>query len=520
MSELKDIMYTQAIKNKLKTKEELFIMIGKRPRKKKVIMCHGVFDIVHPGHVRHLAFAKSKADLLIASLTCDAHVSKAHYRPYVPEYLRAMNLAALEFVDYVIIDPHPTPLDNIKYLQPDYFAKGYEYVSEAMPPKTQEELEVLKSYGGEILFTPGDVVYSSSAFIEMYPPNISSDKLATLMVAEEIDFDVLRSALDAFKGLRVHVVGDTIVDSYTYGSMIGGMTKTPTISIKYEKQIDFVGGAAVVSKHLQTAGAKVKFTTLMGDDPLKDFVLSDLEKIGVECDYVLDKTRPTTQKQSFYANNYNLLKVDRLQNSPISDKILDQFAKSIEKSKSDAMVFSDFRHGIFNHQTIPHLINSIPANTFRVGDSQVASRWGNITEFQGFDLITPNERETRFALGDQDSVIRPLALTLYKKANCKYLILKLGERGIITYRSGSTDDPRAFFTVDSFVDRLVDPVGAGDALLAYATLALLATKSIIIASILGSVAAALACETYGNTPVSSEDVLKRLDVLEKRVMYT
>lgn len=520
MSDTQDTIYTQAIKDKIKTRDELIKVIGKRPRGKKVIMCHGVFDIVHPGHVRHLIYAKSKADLLIASLTCDAHVSKAQFRPYVPEELRALNLAALEAVDYVIIDRQPTPLDNIKYLQPDYFAKGYEYVSAGVHPKTQEELEIIEAYGGEIIFTPGDIVYSSSAFIEMFPPKIASDKLAILMESEGIDFNTLRAAVEAFKGIRIHVVGDTIVDSYTYGTMVGGLTKTPTISIKYEKQVDFVGGAAVVSKHLQTAGAQVKFSTILGEDPLKDFVLKDLQSLGVECDYVSDKTRPTTQKHSFIANNYNLLKVDYLDNSSISDKILERFVASISASHADAIVFSDFRHGIFNHQTIPHLVNGIPEHMLRIADSQVASRWGNITEFQGFDLITPNEREIRFALGDQDSVIRPLALKLYNKANCKYLILKLGERGIISYRSGSTEDPRAFFTVDNFVDKLVDAVGAGDALLAYSTLALIATKSIVIASILGSVAAALTCEVSGNVPLSPTDVLKRLDILEKRINYT
>ena len=73
------------------------------------------------------------------------------------------------------------------------------------------------------------------------------------------------------------------------------------------------------------------------------------------------------------------------------------------------MVFTDFRHGIFNRRTIPALIEAIPDGIYRVADSQVASRWGNITEFKGFDLITPNEREARFALADQDSGIRPLA---------------------------------------------------------------------------------------------------------------
>ena len=89
---------------KVKTVDELCALIGPRPRQKKVIMCHGTFDIVHPGHVRHLIYAKSKGEILVASVTADAHISKANVRPYVPEDLRAVNLAAFEMVDYVLID--------------------------------------------------------------------------------------------------------------------------------------------------------------------------------------------------------------------------------------------------------------------------------------------------------------------------------------------------------------------------------------------------------------------------------
>src|ERR1043165_8814935 len=101
-------------RRKIKTREQLVQAIGPRPRAKSVVMCHGTFDLVHPGHVRHLLYAKSKADILIASLTCDAHISKANFRPFVPQQLRAMNLAAFEAVDYVIIDEDPTPLENLR----------------------------------------------------------------------------------------------------------------------------------------------------------------------------------------------------------------------------------------------------------------------------------------------------------------------------------------------------------------------------------------------------------------------
>src|ERR1041385_8822205 len=143
--------HEDAYLRKIKTREELKAIIGPRPRPHSVIMCHGTFDLVHPGHVRHLMYAKSKADILVASLTCDTHISKANYRPFVPQQLRAMNLAALEVVNYVIIDENAKPIDNILFIEPDYFAKGYEYFDGGtINPKRQEEITALASYCGGV----------------------------------------------------------------------------------------------------------------------------------------------------------------------------------------------------------------------------------------------------------------------------------------------------------------------------------------------------------------------------------
>ena len=146
-----------------------------------------------------------------------------------------MNLAALEVVDYVVIDDNPTPIENIKYLQPDYFAKGYEYSRGGLHPKTQEEKDALESYGGEILFTPGDIVSRPRPSSRPSRPNLAVDKLHALMQAEGITFDeAARRPQVLLGGIKVHVIGDTIVDSYTYCTLIGGNTKTPTISVKFD----------------------------------------------------------------------------------------------------------------------------------------------------------------------------------------------------------------------------------------------------------------------------------------------
>lgn len=510
------------VSHKVRTAAEIAAVIGQRPRSKKVIMCHGTFDIVHPGHVRHLLYAKSKGDILIASLTADAHIVKANFRPYVPQELRAFNLAALEMVDFVVIDSEPTPLKNIGIIQPDYFAKGYEYTKGGLHPRTAEEKQAVEAYGGELIFTPGDIIYSSSSLIELEPPSIATEKLMALLEGEGLNFDSLRDAVDQLKNLRVHVIGDTIVDSYTHTTLIGGMTKTPTMSVRFENRQDFVGGAGIVAKHLKAAGAQVTFSTVLGNDALAEFALDDLKAAGVECVPVIDQTRPTTNKNAILAGGYNLLKVDTLDNRSISERILNTLCDQIVETPADIVVFSDFRHGMFNRETIPPLIKALPQGAFRVADSQVASRWGNILEFHGFDLITPNEREARFALGDQDSVVRPLGLELYRQAGVKTLILKLGERGLMTFRSvpKKDEDVRSFFAIDSFAEKVVDAVGSGDALLAYAALSMVATKNEVIASVLGSLAAAIECEHEGNVPVRPKDVIDKLDRFERLVHYT
>jgi cytidyltransferase-like protein len=507
-----------AYRRKIRTIDELCAAVGSRPRNNTIVMCHGVFDLVHPGHIRHLVYAKEKADILVASLTADAHITKASYRPFVPQELRALNLAALEMVDYVIIDTNPTPLENIARLQPDYFAKGYEYGG-GINPKTQQEIDTLQQYGGEILFTPGDIVYSSSHLIETGPPDITVEKLLALMEAEGFGFSKLRQIVERFEGIKVHVVGDTIVDSLTYTTMIGGMTKTPTPSVRFDNRVDFVGGAAIVAKHLRVAGADVTFSTVLGDDALKDFVLEDLANAGVKTLPIIDHARPTTHKNAFVCGDYRLLKVDTLDNRSITDAQSDQVVGDLSRTAARAVVFSDFRHGIFNRRTIPGLTEAIPRGAFRVADSQVASRWGNILEFKGFDLLTPNEREARFSLADQDTGVRPLAANLHAEAQCRTLILKLGDRGLLTCRAGKEGDPRTFFVVDSFVERVVDAVGAGDALLAYATLSMLVDPSEVAASILGSISAALECEAEGNVPIGPEDVLRKLQGVEKRALF-
>ena len=492
-------------------------ILGNRPRKNKVILCHGNFDVVHPGHVRHLTYAKSKAKILIVSITADAFIKKGVYRPFVPEDIRAQNLAAFEMVDYVIIDNNEKPLKILNILKPDFFAKGFEYSSGHMPPATQEESKVVESFGGQMIFTPGDIVYSSTKILNLSQPKIHNYKLIDLMSRNKISFDLLKDSLKKLKNIKIHVVGDTIVDSYTRTNLIGGNTKTPTPSVLFQEKNDYIGGAGIVAKHLKSAGANVTFTTILGNDDLKDFVIDDLKKSNIQLNTIIDDTRPTTNKNTILSDIYKLLKVDKVDNQPISEKNLNKIKFFIRKIKCDAIIFSDFRHGIFNKTSVPELIKSIKKGVFKVADSQVATRWGNITDFKNFDLITPNEKEARFSLADQDSSISVLTRELVKLTKFKNLILKLGERGLVSVANKGLQSKA--ITLPSFASKVVDSTGTGDALLAYSTLSLIVTKSIIKASILGSVAAACACETDGNIEVKPEHIIEKLNSLQTESSY-
>jgi rfaE bifunctional protein kinase chain/domain/rfaE bifunctional protein nucleotidyltransferase chain/domain len=495
-----------------------FSLLQESRLNKTLVMCHGTFDLVHPGHIRHLAYAKSQGDLLLVSITSDAHVLKANARPYVPEDLRALNLAILELIDFVVIDDSNKPLELIQKVKPDIFVKGFEYNKDGnLNSKSIEEKEIIDNYGGTFLFSPGDYVLSSSQIIESDPPKIAIEKLLILMEIENVSFEKLIEVINLFKTKNICVVGDTIVDGLVEATVIGGHRKTPTPSVKVVSEKWFIGGAAIVAKHMAATGAQVTFSSIVGDDVEGRFVQSDLKESSLNLHIEIDKDRPTTFKNAVMADGYKMIRIDKVENKTISDLQVDKLINSYKDHDFDAVVLSDFRHGIFNKNSIKKYIENVPSHCLKIADSQVASRWGNILDFKGVDLITPNEQEVRFALGDQDTVIRPLGTELYELSKCKVLFLKLGSRGIMTFRSPLVEpDKRSFFSLDAIlVDQLIDPVGAGDAFLAYSTLAYTVSKSEVVATIIGTIAAGIACEQEGNIEINVEKVKERINKIRQ-----
>ena len=513
MSNNKNFQFLERYKFKIKT-QKAFQKISSR---KKFIQCHGVFDVVHPGHIRHFLYAKSLCDTLLVSITSDKFIKKGTYRPHIPEKLRALNLAAMEMIDYVIIDNNEEPLNLIKAIKPNFFTKGFEYGSDKISKATEKEMNCLNSYGGKMIFTPGDHVYSSSNIIENSNLKISEDKLISLLKSNQITKESLLKIISSFKNLKCHVVGDMIIDTYTRTKLIGGYTKTPTPSVQEIYHTNYIGGAGIVAEHINAAGSKVSLTSLVGQDKLKKFLKKNISS-SIKTNFLFEEGRPTTNKNLIICEDHRLLKIDTLDNRAISSETVNNIKKIIKSTKSDIVILADFRHGIFNEATIHSIIDSISKKVFKVADSQVASRWGCITDFKNFDLLTPNEKEARFSLADQDSTVGKLSEKLRKKTNCKNLILKLGSKGVFC---STIENPKnTYFSLDSFTSNSIDPVGAGDALLAYSSLALKSSKCLISSSIIGSFAAALECQKNGNIPIKAEEVTNLIKDYFKKIDFS
>ena len=497
--------------NKIKSFEEICKLSRSFKNKKKIALCHGTFDLVHPGHIRHLIYAKNKVDVLIVSITSDKYVIKKKDGTFVPENLRAENLAVLEFVDYVFIDYDFTPINSIRKIKPDYFVKGYDYSSKTnINPKTLSEKKTVEKYGGKILFSPGDIIYSSTKFQKETKPDLKIEKIISLLNNELSSIKSIKKLIEKKNMLNVHIIGDLIIDKYNFCNLIGQSTKTPTFSVRPIKSNLYVGGAGIVAKHFKSLGANVTLTTLVGNDKLKKFALNDLKKFGIKLNLITHQNKPTTLKERFWSDNYKLLQVDYLDNSIIDDFYIDKIKKLIKKVKTDLIVFNDFRHGIFNSKTAEIFSQVIKKKVIKVADSQVSSRWGNILDFQKFDIVFPNEAEARFSLADQDSGIRYIGTKILKLSKSKNVVLKIGDKGSMIFHDTGIN-PRDFFPLDSFVNNKVDTIGAGDAYLAATSYFYAITKNITISAIIGNFAATIASEREGNIPIKKKEIISILN---------
>src|SRR5579862_2226079 len=268
---------------------------------KTIAQCHGVFDLLHIGHIKHLHHAKGFGDILIVSLTADKFVNKGPGKPYFSEYLRAEALAALECVDYVVINHNPTAIEAIKTIRPNFYVKGVEYqdAESDITGKISEEEAAVKSIGGRLSFTK-DIVFSSSTLLNRFFSPFSPEVVANLeqFKAKYQTSEILKYFEGANK-LKVLLVGESIIDIYHYGEAIGKSGKEPILVTKYHREEMYIGGVLAIANHLSDFCDEVTCITALGEKgEYEDFIREKLNP-NVKIIFHYKKDSPTIVKRRY-----------------------------------------------------------------------------------------------------------------------------------------------------------------------------------------------------------------------------
>lgn len=481
---------------------------------RRVVQCHGCFDIVHPGHVRHLRHAKTLGDLLLVTITGDGGVRKGDGRPLIPEELRAENLAALDFVDWVYVEHRPTAVELLEDTQPDVYVKGREYEFND-DPRFRAERETVERRGGRVIFSSGDVVFSSSALIAAMEQSADPfhARLAQLARDPRLSQNAIESLIADFRAKRLVVAGETILDAYVFCDRPEVAGESPVLTLRPLQRRQYDGGAAVVARHAAALGARPILVTALPDSAEAALLRQRLAADGVEVRAVTVRGS-IPEKQRFIVGQQKILKLDLLEPLTLDAAQQDAFealAREAAEPGADAAVITDFGLGLFSPPLIARLCAALrPRARILAGD--VSGKRSHLTAFHEADLLAPSETELRDATHLHDEGLPAVVWRLLEVTSSRAAIVTLGAEGLIGFDRlpGEPDTP--FTTrlraehVPALCPLAIDPLGCGDALLTVATLALASNAPILAASYLGALAAAVQVQRLGNTPVSAADL--------------
>lgn len=467
----------------------------------------GHFNVLHPGHLRLLRFARELGNELIVGVYSD---ELAGGSAYVLQDLRIQAVKTNSWVhDVVVIDRPVTEI--IGDLKPDYVVKGKEHEHRVNP-----ELKIVESYGGKLVFSSGEALFSS---VDLIRRSTDEGQRRETIFPEsyarrhEITPSRLVTYLKKFSRLKVCVVGDLIVDDYISCDPLGMSREDPTIVVAPIDRQRFIGGAGIVAAHSAGLGAVTHFVSMIGKDKPGDYARNAVQKYGVDAQLVVDESRPTTLKERYRADSKTLFRVNYLHQESISSECQAQILRAIEKviPECQVLIFSDFSYGLLTTDIVQQVTAlGKKYGALIVADSQSSSQIGDIGRFVEIDLVTPTEREARLALSNRDDGLVVLVSKLRERIGVKHVILKLGAEGVFL----DCDDGNQTLRTDRIPALNSNPrdvAGAGDSLLVLSSLTLASGGSPWEASCLGAIAAGIQISRTGNIPLTISDFTKELD---------
>lgn len=488
--------------DKIKTLQEIGAILEKERRKGlKIVQCHGVFDLLHPGHIRHFHEAKAQGDRLIVSVTADRFVNKGPGRPAFPEHLRLESLAALADVDYVVLNDTPDAISAIRQIRPSLYVKGKEYSDHAadVTGKIAEEARAVESVGGRIYYTD-DVVFSSSSLLNKYFSSMPKEVIDFLgALKKKYSSDEIIGKIEALSDLKVLVIGDAIIDEYQYAEPMGQSGKgLHMVARCLDKEI-FLGGSLIIANHLAQFAKEVTLVTAVGREcSYKNFISHHLDPRVTPRFTSLEDSATLVKKRYVLKDGQMLTKLFETysgQEEPLHENQTRDIIEFLQQKAAsyDLVLACDFGNGFTNH-TIIDAISDV--STFLALNTQTNS--GNrgfnvVTNYRHADYISLNEPELRLSVHDKTSSLEGLAADVCQLLNASMLSITRGVNGVVCYSSNGQ-----CVRIPAFATNSVDRIGAGDSYLSLSSLCLAKRFPPVIAGFLGSLAAAMSLQVVGN----------------------
>jgi rfaE bifunctional protein nucleotidyltransferase chain/domain len=483
---------------------------------KRVALCHGCFDLLHLGHMKHFEAAKKDADVLVVTVTPDRFVNKGPGRPVFTGALRMEAIAALGVVDYVAQNKWETAIETIQLLKPDLYVKGQDYMdrSKDVTGMIGKEEAAVEAVGGKLYFTE-EIQFSSSSLINAHLSPLD-DKVQAFLADFRTRFDADRvvADLEGLKDLKVLVIGDTIIDEYHYCRPLGKSSKSPTISSILLREEQYAGGVLAIANHLDQFAGHVELVTCLGSTDERREMIEEKLSPGVERYFFVRNDGPTPIKRRYLDHylNIKLFEVTFMNEEPVAGALEAQVIGRLKERlpHCDMVVVADFGHGMLSPGIIDMLQKS---GKYLVVNAQTNSNnygFNYITKYSRTDYISIDEAELRLPFGAKREALDVLIDKLQGITHAKDVQITLGQRGSIFRRN------KEQVLTPAFATSVKDSVGAGDAVLSVTALCARKGLDPEVIGLLGNCTGALAVEIIGNEhPVYKKDLLKFVQHLLK-----
>ncbi|MDY6783410.1 MAG: PfkB family carbohydrate kinase [Cyanobacteriota bacterium] len=485
-----------------------------RQQGSKIVLCHGTFDLLHPGHLAHLQEAKELGDILVVSVTAAPYVNRGPGRPIFSDDLRLYALASLSCVDRVLLAPVPTALEVLDRVQPDIYCKGHEYAdaSKDVTQNIQREIERVRSYGGDIDYT-GEIVFSSTKLSNNYLNALpASVKTYASEFAQRYSFDEVREAVDAMQKLKVLVLGDVIIDEFIHCTVQGLTSKGRTISARHLRGEQHLGGSLAIARHIASFADSVTVAGVIGTEPeMHSLIVNNLDG-KIRLDLLHEEDYPTVLKRRYIERqgmreDYNkLFAINYLREEGLAprerQKLLDRLEATI--GSYDLVLVADYGHGLIDASVIDVLQSQAPFLAINCQTNSANHGYNLITKYKRADSFCLDQQELRLAFSSRYGDHSHLLKRLYDHLGARQGWLTLGSSGSLGMTARGEEELTPALTL-----QVKDTTGAGDAFLALASMSACLELPIAIGSLLGNLAGAISANILGNAhPVEKSKLLK------------